>query len=63
MHTDRFWVGGAFKAGPLLIGLHNWANLFSKNSLQNGGGYVALIIRDLKSISKRYDKRLNCPTL
>jgi hypothetical protein len=62
-NTGRFWIGGAFKAGPLLLGIHNWANLFTKNSVQNGGGYIALIFRNLQSISKRYDKRLNCPAL
>ncbi|MES1214742.1 MAG: hypothetical protein ABUT20_04420 [Bacteroidota bacterium] len=59
--SGHFWVGGAFKAGPLLIGFHNWANIFTKNTVQNGGGYIALIVRNLQSISKRYDKRLNCP--
>jgi len=61
-NTDRFWIGGAFKAGPLLIGVHNWANLFSKKSFQNGGGYIALIIHNPGSISKRHDKRLDCPS-
>src|SRR6202011_5773740 len=33
--TDgKFWVGGAFKAGPLLLGVHNWANVFLKNKIQ-----------------------------
>lgn len=38
------WVGLAFKAGPLVVGLHNLAWLFSKSSLPNGGGYLALQI-------------------
>ena len=62
-NTNRFWIGGAFKAGPLLLGIHNWANLFTKKSIQNGGGYIALIIHNFQSISKKYDKRLNCPVL
>jgi hypothetical protein len=41
----RFWIGGAFKVGPLLLGIHNWANVFSKNKMQHGGGYLALVIR------------------
>lgn len=41
----QFWIGGAFRAGPLLLGLHNLGNLFSKNSMQNGGGYLAILIR------------------
>lgn len=61
--NNHFWVGGAFKAGPLLIGIHNWANIFTSNSMQNGGAYMALIIRSPKSISKKYDKRLDCPKL
>lgn len=41
----QFWLGGALKAGPLLLGVHNWANLFSKNKSQNGGAYLAFIFR------------------
>ena len=58
---NQFWVGGAFKAGPLLIGFHNWANIFSKNKMQNGGGYIALVIRARKNTQSRLDKRLDCP--
>jgi hypothetical protein len=60
-NRNQFWIGGAFKAGPLLLGVHNWANVFSKTSIQNGGGYIALIIRSRKSTEKNSDKRLNCP--
>jgi hypothetical protein len=62
---EQFWVGGAFKAGPLLLGVHNWANIFSKNKMQNGGAYLALVIRPGKgkSTSVRTDKRLDCPTV
>lgn len=62
-NNNRFWIGGAFKAGPLLIGVHNWANIFTNNSMQNGGGYIAIIIRNPQSILKKFDKRLNCPAL
>jgi hypothetical protein len=62
-NNNRFWIGGAFKAGPLLLGFHNWANIFTSNSLGNGGGYVALIIRNPLSITKKRDKRLDCPVL
>ncbi|HEX4375308.1 MAG TPA: hypothetical protein VHZ50_18525, partial [Puia sp.] len=41
---NEFWIGGAFKAGPLLIGVHNWTNVFTKRGLQKGGGYIALVI-------------------
>jgi hypothetical protein len=57
----NFWVGGAFKAGPLLLGIHNWAYIFSKNKIQNGGGYLALIIRSPKNNHAKTDKRLDCP--
>jgi uncharacterized protein DUF5723 len=59
--AGNFWVGGAFKAGPLLFGVHNWANVFSKTKIQNGGGYLALVIRPGKIIGEKRDKRLNCP--
>ena len=60
-NNNHFWIGGAFKAGPLLIGFHNWANIFTSNSFHNGGGYIALIIRSPQDLSKKLDKRLNCP--
>lgn len=59
---EKLWVGGAVKLGPLLLGVHNWATVFSKNKMQNGGAYVALIIRPGKNNnSERTDKRLDCP--
>lgn len=59
---QQLWVGAAFKAGPLLMGIHNVANLFSKSSTANGGGYIALLIRPWGSGSEgRGDKRLECP--
>lgn len=57
----KVWVGGAFKAGPLLAGLHNWANLFTKNSMQNGGFYLALVIRPGSGFSQKEDKKYTCP--
>jgi hypothetical protein len=58
---EKLWIGGAVKAGPLLIGIHNWGNLISKNKMANGGGYVALVLRAGKQAKKRLDKRLDCP--
>ncbi len=46
---NQLWVGGAFKAGPLLFGTHNLANLFSKNNSQTGGAYLAITIRPGKN--------------
>lgn len=59
--AGKFWIGGAFKAGPLLLGVHNWANVFGKKSMQNGGGYIALVIRGWTNNNERSDRRLNCP--
>jgi len=59
---EKLWVGGAVKLGPLLLGVHNWATVFAKNNMQNGGAYIALVIRPGKNNnSERTDKRLNCP--
>ncbi|MBO9198988.1 MULTISPECIES: hypothetical protein [Niastella] len=57
----QLWIGGAVKLGPLLLGLHNWANVFSKTKMQNGGGYLALILRPGRNTGERPDKRLDCP--
>jgi hypothetical protein len=59
--AGNFWVGGAFKAGPLLVGVHNWANLFSKTKIQSGGAYIAVVISPGKLIEQKQDRRLNCP--
>jgi hypothetical protein len=60
-NNSQFWVGGAVKAGPLVIGLHNLSSLFSKTKVQNGGGYLAIIIHPYKSMAVKGDKRLDCP--
>jgi hypothetical protein len=59
--AGKFWIGGAFKAGPLILGVHNWANVFGKKSIQNGGGYLALVIRAWTSNKEKSDRRFNCP--
>lgn len=57
INTQRqCWVGGALKMGPLLMGIHNWANLFSKNKIHRGGGYVALTFRPGKNHSSEKEK-------
>ncbi len=61
-NKGKLLVGAAFKAGPVLLGLHNLANLFVKTSVQNGGGYLAIVIRSQKGHSKKGDRRLDCPT-
>lgn len=57
----KFWIGGAFKAGPVLFGFHNWGNVFSKKSMQNGGGYIAFVIRSWSDSWNKRDRRLDCP--
>ncbi len=57
----QFWVGGAFKAGPLLFGLHNLAYIFSKKKVQTGGGYLAMVLRPGNKTKAHRDKRNDCP--
>lgn len=70
---QQLWVGAAFKVGPLLLGTHNLANLFGKNTVQSGGLYLAFTIRpgkkqdgkgqNLKDKPSRQSKRkLTCPS-
>lgn len=59
--VQQFLVGVGFKAGPLLLGVHNLANIFAKNKTQNGGGYIALVIRPSMLTRAYRDKRNNCP--
>jgi hypothetical protein len=60
--TDgKVWVGGAVKAGPLLMGVHNWADVFSKQKIQNGGFYLALVIRPEDGFRFREKKEYTCP--
>jgi len=56
-NRGQVWVGGAFKAGPVLMGTHNLSNLFGKNKMQSGGFYVALTIRP----GKKYDRQAHYP--
>ncbi len=60
-HGGKFWVGGAFRVGPVLFGVHNLANIFAKNKMQNGGGYLAIIIRSGKKNQPRDYDKVNCP--
>lgn len=61
-NTDKqLRIGGAVKAGPLLIGVHNWATVFAKDRMQNGGGYLALVIRAGKDSREKRNRMLDCP--
>jgi hypothetical protein len=77
--NNQFWIGGAFRIGPLLLGIHNWGNLFAKNKLQNGGGYLAFTFRpgnkhtrstnenssgmERDKLPRKLRKQLSCPVL
>lgn len=58
--ANQLWVGGAVRLGPVLLGVHNWANLFSKKKMQRGGGYLAFILKASDITGKKSDKRLDC---
>lgn len=58
---SQFWVGGAFRLGPVLFGVHNWSNIFSKNKMTRGGGYLAIVLRPRDITGSRPARRLGCP--
>lgn len=58
---SQLWVGGAFRVGPLLFGVHNWSNIFSKKKMQRGGGYLAIILKAKDFTVDKSDRRLDCP--
>jgi hypothetical protein len=69
---NQLWVGGAFKAGPVLFGIDNFGNLFSKNRAQSGGLYLAFTIRPGKKhyretyypgdkVSRKERRSVECP--
>ncbi|MBE7171868.1 MAG: hypothetical protein INR73_14870 [Williamsia sp.] len=60
---QQLWVGAALRAGPLLLGVHNLSSLFAQNKTQNGGGYLAFIIRPGNKTREARDKRADCPRL
>lgn len=58
----NFWIGGALKAGPLLVGTHNLLNIFSKNKFLGSGAYMAVTIRPFESRSRSIrDRQYECP--
>lgn len=58
----NFWLGGAVKAGPLLIGTHNLLNIFSKNKFLGGGAYIAFTIRPFEVNRDQRNRQYECPT-
>jgi hypothetical protein len=57
----NFWIGGAIKAGPLLIGTHNLLNAFSKNKYLGSGAYIALTIRPFGAVRQARNRQYDCP--
>ena len=71
-NRKQLWVGAALKLGPILLGTHNLGNLFSKNTTQSGGGYIAITIRPWEkknqqaklpndNLPTREPRNLECP--
>jgi len=58
--ANQLWIGGAVRLGPVLFGLHNFANLFSKTKMQRGIGYLAIILKSSDLTGEKADKRLDC---
>lgn len=58
--ANQLWVGGAVRLGPVLFGLHNFANLFSKKKMQRGIGYLAIILKPSDLTGEKADRRLDC---
>lgn len=60
-NRHQLWVGGAVRLGPVLLGVHNWSNLFSKKKIERGGAYLAVIFKASNITRSKGDKRLDCP--
>jgi hypothetical protein len=59
----NFWIGGALKAGPLLVGTHNLLNIFSKNKFLGSGAYIALTVKPFEASHRDIRSRqYECPT-
>jgi hypothetical protein len=53
----QFWTGAAFKAGPLIMGVHDVKLFLKQDPMINGGGYLLLQIHPFKEKARksRYD--------
>lgn len=58
---SQTWMGAAVKAGPLLMGFHHLNLLTAKRNLQNGGGYIALVISPYQIVKKTKSRGIKCP--
>ncbi|MEO8583465.1 MAG: hypothetical protein ABI415_06700, partial [Flavitalea sp.] len=62
IREGALWIGGALKAGPLLLGTHNLLNAFSKKKNLGGGAYLAIILRPSNFIKDARNRQYECPT-
>ncbi len=60
-HYGQTWMGAAIKAGPLLMGLHHMNLISAKRNLQNGGGYIALVISPYQVVKRVKSRGVKCP--
>ncbi len=59
--NGSFWIGGALRAGPLLLGTHNLLNALSSNAKMSGGAYIAITFRPRDLLMQKSSKMLDCP--
>lgn len=57
----HFWVGGAVRLGPLLLGTHNLLNIFGRNQDIRGGGYIAFTFRPSSFLKTPVSRQYDCP--
>lgn len=57
----NFWIGGAVKLGPVLLGTHNLLNAFLKNKYLAGGAYIAVTIRPSNLMRTSRNQQYECP--
>lgn len=60
-NRNQLWMGGAVRLGPVLFGVHNWSNLFSKKKIHRGGLYLSVILKASGYTGTKADRRLGCP--
>lgn len=57
----NFWIGGAVRAGPLILGVHNLLNMFSKKQYLGGGAYLAFVLRPSEFMKDPRHRQYDCP--
>ncbi len=54
----QLWIGGAFKAGPLIMGIHDYKLFLTKDPMINGGAYLLIQVHPFKEKARR--SRYDC---